>query len=205
MRKAISLDFWGTLCVSNPLFKENQFKLLNEFDESITLEYWLSKKKYYKKLADFEAENRGGQLERLMLNKLIFPNWTTKDIKQFMLLSDELFVEYPPINNLPTLFIDKARQAGYVIYISSNTVFTSGLALSRVIYDKFAIPKVNCKFSDEIGKAKIDALMFDFEIKPKFHIGDNPKTDGACELYGIRFLDVKELSLYELIKKITYD
>ena len=44
MRKAISLDFWGTLCVSNPLFKENQFKLLNEFDESITLEYWLSKK-----------------------------------------------------------------------------------------------------------------------------------------------------------------
>ncbi|MEI6746398.1 MAG: hypothetical protein WCL34_10580 [Methylococcaceae bacterium] len=203
--KAISLDFWGTLCVSNPAFRENQFKLLSQFDESITLEYWLSQKTYYKKLADFEAETRGGQLDRLNLNKLIFPKWDASDIEKFMLLSDELFVEYPPFNHLPPSFINTAIQAGYTIYISSNTVFTSGAALSRVIYDRFVIPKSNCKFSDEIGKAKIDASMFDFEIKPTFHIGDNPKTDGASELYGIEFLDVTTLSLPELIKKITHD
>lgn len=203
--KAISLDFWGTLCVSNPEFRENQFKLLNEVDESITLEYWLSQKVYYKKLADIEAETRGEQLDRLNLNKLIFPKWDVADIEKFMSLSDELFVKYSPFNHLPPSFINTARQAGYVIYVSSNTVFTSGVALSRVIYDKFAIPKSNCKFSDEIGKAKIDASMFDFEIKPTFHIGDNPKTDGASELYGIEFLDVTKLSLPELIKKITHD
>jgi FMN phosphatase YigB (HAD superfamily) len=203
--KAISLDFWGTLCVSNPEFRENQFKLLNEVDESITLEYWLSQKVYYKKLADIEAETRGEQLDRLNLNKLIFPKWNTADIEKFMSLSDELFVKYPPFNHLPPSFINTATQAGYTIYVSSNTVFTSGVALSRVIYDKFAIPKRNCKFSDEIGKAKIDASMFDFEIKPTFHIGDNPKTDGASELYGIEFLDVTKLSLSELIKKITHD
>ena len=156
-------------------------------------------------LADFEAETRGGQLDRLNLNKLIFPKWDASDIEKFMLLSDELFVEYPPFNHLPPSFINTAIQAGYTIYISSNTVFTSGAALSRVIYDRFVIPKSNCKFSDEIGKAKIDASMFDFEIKPTFHIGDNPKTDGASELYGIEFLDVTTLSLPELIKKITHD
>jgi FMN phosphatase YigB (HAD superfamily) len=203
--KAISFDFWGTLCVSNSAFRENQFKLLNEFDESITLEYWLSQKTYYKRLADFEAETRGGQLDRLSLHKLIFPKWDMMDIEKFMLLSDELFVKYPPLNNLSPSFINAAIQAGYIIYVSSNTVFISGAALSRVIYDKFSIPKSNCKFSDEIGKAKIDVSMFDFEVKPTFHIGDNPKTDGASELYGIEFLDVTKLSLAELINKITHD
>ncbi|MEY2666508.1 MAG: Caulobacter phage CcrPW [Pseudomonadota bacterium] len=203
--KAISLDFWGTLCVSNPQFRENQFKLLRQFDHSITFDYWLSQKIYYKKLADVEAETRGGQLDRLSLNKHIFPHWQTKDIEEFMLLSDDMFVQYPPFNYLSPSFIDIARQAGYTLYISSNTVFTSGAALSRVIFDKFAIPKNHCKFSDEIGKAKIDASMFDFEIKPTFHIGDNPKTDGASERYGITFLDVQKLSLTELINAITHD
>jgi FMN phosphatase YigB (HAD superfamily) len=141
----------------------------------------------------------------LELNKLIFPNWHTKDIEKFMLLSDDIFVKYPPFTHLPPSFIETARQAGYTIYVSSNTVFTSGAALSRVIFDKFAIPKSHCKFSDEIGKAKIDVSMFDFEIKPTFHIGDNPKTDGASERYGITFLDVTKLSLPQLISSITHD
>ncbi len=203
--KAISFDFWGTLCLSNPQFRENQFKLLCQFDNSISVDYWLTQKTYYKKLADDEAQTRGGHIDRLELNKLIFPYWHTKDIEEFMLLSDDIFVKYPPFNHLPPSFIETARQAGYTIYVSSNTVFTSGAALSRVIFDKFAIPKSHCKFSDEIGKAKIDASMFDFEIKPRFHIGDNPKTDGASERYGITFLDVTKLSLPQLINSITHD
>ena len=203
--KSISLDFWGTLCVSNPRFRENQFKLLRQFDDSITFDYWINKKIYYKKLADAQAEHRGSHIDRLAINKHIFPHWNTKDIEEFMLLSDDLFVKYPPVNHLPSSFIEEARQAGYLIYVSSNTVFTSGSALSRVIFDKFAIPKSHCKFSDEVGKAKIDASMFDFEIKPTFHIGDNPKTDGASERYGIKFLDVTKLSLSQLIDVITHD
>ena len=203
--KAISFDFWGTLCLSNPQFRENQFKLLCQFDNSISVDYWLTQKTYYKKLADDEAQTRGGHIDRLELNKLIFPNWHTKYIEEFMLLSDDIFVKYPPFNLLPPSFIETARQAGYTIYVSSNTVFTSGAALSRVIFDKFAIPKSHCKFSDEIGKAKIDASMFDFEIKPRFHIGDNPKRDGASERYGITFLDVTKLSLPQLINSITHD
>ena len=203
--KAISLDFWGTLCVSNPHFRENQFKLLCQFDDSITFDYWLTQKTYYKKLADVEAQTKGGHIDRLGINKRIFPNWHTKDIEEFMLLSDDLFVKYPPFNHLPPSFIDIARQAGYTIYVSSNTVFTSGAALSRVIFDKFGIPKSHCKFSDEVGKAKIDASMFEFDIKPTFHIGDNPKTDGASERYGITFLDVTKLSLSQIIKIVAHD
>jgi FMN phosphatase YigB (HAD superfamily) len=63
--KSVSFDFWGTLCVSNPKFRENQFKLLNQFDDSITFEYWVSQKNYYKKLADFGAETKGIHLDRL--------------------------------------------------------------------------------------------------------------------------------------------
>lgn len=203
--KSVSFDFWGTLCVSNPKFRENQFKLLNQFDDSITFEYWVSQKNYYKKLADFEAETKGIHLDRLELNKLIFPLWDTQKIEKFMFLSDELFVEYPPFNNLPLSFIEIIKSFDYILYVSSNTVFTSGSALSKVILDKFAIPKSNCKFSDEVGKAKIDKSMFDFEIQPKFHIGDNYKTDGASQLYGIQFLDVTKLSVPELIEKLTND
>ena len=54
--KAISFDFWGTLCLSNPQFRENQFKLLGQFDDTITIDYWLTQKTYYKKLADEEAQ-----------------------------------------------------------------------------------------------------------------------------------------------------
>lgn len=201
--KAVSLDFWGTLCVSNPEFRTNQFKLLNELDSSITFEYWNSQKIFYKKIADIEAETNGKQLDRFELNKLIFPLWDTRKLKEFIFLSDELFVKYPPFDNLPLSFIETVKILGYTLYISSNTVFTSGDALSKVIFNKFSIPKNNCKFSDEVGRAKIDKSMFDFEIKPKFHIGDNPKTDGASELYGIKFLDVTKISIPELIEKLT--
>lgn len=190
--KAISFDFWGTLCKSNPVFRERQFELVREYDSSITLEIWNERKAHVKALANSLAETKGIQVSRLDMYHILLPNCSMRLIEEFINYSDEIFLYHQPINLEASESIQKLKDLGYRIYVSSNTVLINGDTLSRVIYEKFGIIKSNCKFSDEVDAAKPNKAMFKFPIKPSFHIGDNSITDGSCTNFDIRFIKVDE-------------
>ena len=186
--KAVSFDFWGTLMVSNPDFKKAQANLAKEFFNIDEQEFHNSKNNI-KKQVDYLVESAGLQLERVILYRKLIPNLNIKDCENFIRYSDELFLKHPPILREPeTDIISILKEKGYRVYISSNTVFIYGKTLSKVIFDNFGIIHKNCKFSDETQGlvSKPSREMFDFEIKPDWHIGDNLITDGASEEFGIK-------------------
>ena len=59
----------------------------------------------------------------------------------------------------------------------------------------FHFPMCQCNFSDIVGVSKPNGKMFTFKTNPKIHIGDNPITDGACEKYGIKFININDANI----------
>lgn len=193
-RKAISFDFWKTLCRANPLFKENQYILLQEFIKGVSKEEFLTKFKEKKRFSDKMAENHGVQVNRLDMYREMYPDkWSILQIQDFVAYSNELFLKYPPIPIPEAVqLVKELKNQGHYVYVSSNTMFIHGHTLGKVIYDVFGITKHNCLFSNIVGVTKPNEAMFKFPVKPDFHIGDNPLTDGKCEDYGIKFLEIGE-------------
>lgn len=191
MRKIISLDFWGTLAKSNPKFKEEQYKIARQYSHDLSLEEFKSRFKLMKAFTDEKVETTGIHPSRNEALHVMFPDWSLKIIEEFIHYSEMLFLKYPP-KAIPQMIeqVEKWKNAGHILYISSNTVFIHGETLSKVIFDLFGIVKSNCKFSDEVGLSKPEEDMWNFPYKPTHHIGDNPKTDGICVEYGIEFIHV---------------
>lgn len=191
MKKVISLDFWDTLCKSNPRFKEEQFKIARQYIPGLTFEQFKDKFRAMKAFTNERVESTGIQPHRTECYKNMFPEWNQIIIDEFISYSDMLFLQYPPIA-IPKMVetVEKWKESGNLLYVASNTIFIHGEILSKVIFNLFGIVKSNCKFSDEVGLSKPSEAMFTFPHKPNFHVGDNPVTDGACELYGIEFINV---------------
>ena len=183
--KAVSFDFWGTLMISNPEFKKAQSKLVQEFT-NLDEARWSETKNLAKKRLDELVEKTGIHPPRDNSYLMILQNLSLKERESFIKYSDELFLKYPPLKREPeTDIVSILREKDYRVYISSNTVLIYGDVLSKVIFDNFGIIKKNCNFSDEVGVSKPRKEMFDFKIRPDFHIGDNLITDGASESFGI--------------------
>lgn len=177
--KAISFDLWGTLIRSNPEFSKAQESLVKEFTE---IENWKELKENAKVYISSQ-ELLGIHVDR---DKILRPllNLSLKDYRSFIEYSNELFLKNPPLlKDFDVVSI--LRDKGYRCYISSNTTFIYGDTLAKVVYDNFGIIKNNCNFSDELGVSKPNEQMFNFQIKPTYHIGDNLITDGASENFGI--------------------
>jgi FMN phosphatase YigB (HAD superfamily) len=198
--KAISFDFWGTLCVGNPAYKDAQLKVAQEFELGLTQTEWDSRRKKVKSHADHLAESKGEQVPLLKMYKILLPKCSKKQRKECIKILGKLFVKYPPILIIDKDFMDRLKDAGYRVYISSNTVLTSGKYLSKVIYNHFGIVKSNCNLSDKVGHAKPNFRMFKFPIKPEYHVGDNVRTDGACQSLGIKYIQVSTKLEYNQIK-----
>lgn len=191
MEKSISFDFWGTLMVSNPNFKTAQQKLYKEFTGN-NPQIFADRRRGIKIELDALVEATGVQPKSEYFQRLL-PELNLKQIKEFNSYSEELFLKNPPILREPeTDIIEELRRLDYRIYISSNTIFISGNILGKVIYDNFGIVKKNCNFSDLVGVSKPSKEMFDFEIKPTSHIGDNLITDGASENFGIKHYHINK-------------
>lgn len=190
--KSISFDFWGTLMVSNPEFKKAQTKLVQEFT-SLSESRWFESKELAKKRLDQLVEKTGIHPPRNNTYMAILQNLSLKERESFIKYSDELFLKHPPILREPeTDIVSILRENDYRVYISSNTVLIYGNVLSKVIFDNFGIIAKNCNFSDEVGVSKPRKEMFNFEIKPSFHIGDNIITDGASNLFGIEHYHINK-------------
>lgn len=190
--KAISFDLWGTLIVSNPVFKTKQAELAREFS-GMPIEEFISMKNHAKKVIDDKVETTGNHLDRREFYRALLLNPSNKAIDEFIEYSDQLFLTHKPlIREEETNIVQALRDKGYKIYISSNTVFIYGDVLNKIVYDYFGIIKSNCKFSDEVGVSKPNPKMFDFHIKPTWHIGDNIITDGSCEQLGIKHYHINQ-------------
>lgn len=190
MKKAISIDLWGTLIVSSPLYKAKQSELAKEFLP--TPIDWYDEKNNMKLALDNEVELTGCQPNRVDNYRKLLGNCSIKKADDFIQYSNELFLQYPPlIKDRETDIVNVLRSKDIRVYISSNTVFVYGDVLAKIVYQNFGIIKANCNFSDEIGVSKPNGKMFDFEIKPTYHLGDNLVTDGAANTFGIEHYLIK--------------
>lgn len=186
----ISYDFWGTLFKSNPAFKAAQSKLAGEMF-NMTPEVFIRQKSYKKIEIDTAVEATGLHFNRLKIYSRILNTSKYGLIESFIEKSNELFLLYPPqrINGL----IENVNAV-----ISSNTVLIYGDVLQKIVNKEFG--RVHCNFSDKIGYSKPHPEMFRFvglkADQPMFHVGDNPRTDGACEKVGIKFIPVEEYSKF---------
>jgi putative hydrolase of the HAD superfamily len=193
--KTVSFDIWGTLLKSNPQFKEAQGRLVTSFTGKSPEEF-LKLKSEMKKVLDKQVEEKGIQPDRFKNYKKLLPGLTLKELKAFIECSDKLFLKYPPqIYEEGRKLLEHYRSLGYTILISSNTVFIYGDTLGKVIWDTFEIPMKNCNFSDIVGVSKPNASMFNFKVKPEFHVGDNVITDGACKEVNINFINVNNANI----------
>lgn len=193
--KTISYDVWGTLLKSNPDFKMHQSDLAHQFS-GINPEDFLVMKDVIKKEFDTIVEQTGIQPDRVEAYRRIFPDLSIKEINSFIYYSDKLFLAYPPelIPDSRQLMWDYLQE-GFTPVISSNTVFIHGDVLGKIIWEEFHIPMCQCNFSDILGVSKPNEKMFNFKIKPTMHVGDNPITDGACEKFGIKFINIKDANI----------
>jgi len=193
--KTVSFDVWGTLLKSNPKFKIAQGNLAKSFT-GCDPEDFLRRKSEMKKQLDEEVESTGNQPDRFKNYKKLFPELNLREINSFIEYSDKLFLKYPPIViEEGKQNVDFYKNLGYVILISSNTVFIYGDVLSKIIWDEFEIPIQNCNFSDVVGSSKPSSEMFKFKVTPTFHIGDNSITDGSCGKVGINFINVYDANI----------
>lgn len=191
--KAISFDLWGTLIISNPEFKYNQKQILSKFDRTIDIDEWELKLKTIKSQYNHIVEQNGIHFERTELYRKTFENLTFNEINDFIKLSDELFLTYPPLlKDKNSNIIDYLTSAGIKCYISSNTVLIYSNVLSKIVFNYFNINADDCNFSDKKGVSKPNQEMFNFKIKPQYHIGDNLITDGACVRNGINFYHIND-------------
>lgn len=187
--KAVSFDLWGTLVKSNSDFSFHQEALVREFTE---IENWKDSKRELKTLIA-QNEIRGIHTPRENVYKSFFKDFSLKELEDFINYSNELFLKYPPLTREPeTDIISILRDRGIRCYISSNSTLIYGDVLSKLVYEKFGIIRKNCRFSDEVKATKPDAKMFEFPIKPDFHIGDNAITDGASVNFGIEHYHINE-------------
>lgn len=196
-KRSCCFDVWGTLLISNPEFKKAQAKLVQEFT-SIKKEEWFKAKNFLKKQLDELVEKTGIHPPRESSYLEILPSLSIREREDFIRYSNELFLKYPPLLREPeTDVVSILKEKDYKVYISSNTVLIYGDILSKVIFDKFGIIRKNCNFSDELGVSKPDGRMFNFEIKPTWHLGDNVLTDGASENHGIKHYHINNQQTFK--------
>lgn len=196
-KRSCCFDVWGTLLISNPEFKKAQSKLVQEFT-SLSEAQWFETKNLAKKRLDSIVETTGVHPSRESTYLKILPTLSIRERRDFIKYSDELFLKHPPLLREPeTDIVSILREKDYRVYISSNTVLIYGDVLSKVIFDNFGIIKKNCNFSDEVSVSKPRKEMFNFEIKPTWHIGDNEITDGASENYGIKHYHINNQQTFK--------
>jgi putative hydrolase of the HAD superfamily len=191
--KAISFDLWGTLIISNPEFKYNQKHLVKKLNVLEDVNLWEKKIIEEKFKYNSLVETKGLHFDRKIIYRNVFNKITEDQIEEFIVKSDELFLEFPPlIKDNSFEIIKHLHSLGIKTYISSNTVLIYSNILLKIVKDFFNITEIDCHFSDKIGVSKPNIKMFDFINKPIYHIGDNLITDGASINCGINFYHISK-------------
>ncbi len=199
--KAISFDMWGTLLKSNPQYKIERAKIIQNLRPEYTLEYIESVFNDVKKDIDFNVEKFGLSFNSLDVYQTVC-NILDIDISCMTLqnLCENTFLQ-----NMPTLYEDTndilqlLYELDYELILASNTMFIQSNILRKVLqnlgiehyFDKLL-------FSDELNVSKPNVLFYQQvhmeaqNIKKNImHVGDNLITDiiGAKD-YGFNYYQV---------------
>jgi len=192
----LSFDFWGTLAVSNPLYKEHQIELICK-TLGYKKEFVIEEFKKIKKKSSL-LEEQGIQPNRIALYYRFFDLMdSVEKLNNLIEQCDELFLKYPP-----KIILDiKKLSEVHNCYITSNTILVHSNVLSQFISESFWIPKENMVFSDQVNVTKPNLKIWkSHKTNFDYHIGDNIVTDGACENLNIKFLNThknEHLFLFE--------
>lgn len=193
----LSFDLWGTLIKGNPEFKKAKNEWVRHCSNSNTI----------KNLHDSEIE---AYIKRIKTrNDDIIETYGTMPAELHVFGEMALVFSIPPdwldefyngyqnlfINHLPLLYSEdtleilrRLKSDGHTLYISSNTLFTSCIAMREMVWMLNLGELFNVmKFSGEECLSKPSGEMF---FNSDYHIGDNIKTDGACVNHGIKFFQI---------------
>lgn len=187
----ISFDLWGTLIKNNPLFAEKRLDLIRKdykLDEN-TLALLPQQFKYWKNHYDAIIERSGLHIDRRLIYHQILPDLALDDLEQLIAKLDDLFVAYPPLLLPYAAEVLEALHPTHQLFLSSNTLLMAGVQLKKAM-ETLGIAKYFSafRFSDELGYSKPHHSLF--YPNSHYHVGDNIRTDGACEQFGIHYFQV---------------
>lgn len=189
---------WITLIERNPNFKREKCELIRRF--------FNLNKTNVEILASFVRAD--ALLDKVQEKFLVQPEYITswavvlkeigieqtniKDIKSFLQLYNQLFLEYPPVllDDVQWLFEKLFKIRRLDLYILTNTILIPSETLDKFI--KTTILREIKTFYSDTFFPKPDARAFQtLENKPFIHVGDNVFADGKCTDFGIEFYQVR--------------
>lgn len=201
MIKHISFDFWNTLYIGNPKFKQSRAEFLSsryDLDVSTILSKISSVKNFCDKTSEHTLTAIDSEIQylHLLMSIDVQPKYIRQELNIITRITNRLFIEHTPIAIINWSELEKLREK-YSISISCNTGFISGQLIDRMLtitgvenYFDFTL------FSDLIGHSKPSPLFAEqilIESKVKhfneiLHIGDNINTDGKmCDYTSINY------------------
>lgn len=183
--KKCSIDLWGTLIKSSPLFSEEKYKLVKEYFPTVDQPYAEEVFRLVKKEFNTIIESTGYQPTEFVLYSRLFYLLNgglgrLKDVRNFIEEYNELALKFHPIlfsdETLPG--IEKLSKT-CELTVSSNTMFIRGSVLEKTL-KKLGLKSffTNFNFSDQLKVSKPDSAMYFCRTSySDFHIGDNQITD----------------------------
>lgn len=199
----ISFDVWNTLIKPNPKFARVRSNFIADhfgLDREETSRIYKTTKDEYDAMAETDGLAFDSQaVYGILFDKLGVPR---DDWKFIMEETERLFLENPPIITDSTVETLRYLSRGYSLSIASNTNFTSGRILARVLDERFGDIFAFKVFSDLHGHAKphreffrdviTGAAKVHTIIRPRdiIHVGDNTICDGGATMSGLEFFYV---------------
>lgn len=187
----VSVDCWGTIIKGSPTFTEKKIELVKNHFPSLAHGFILHCFSETKNTFNDIIENSGGfqpeteVIFRYLLSKLNgeYLNFGFIKLADFINEYQHLAIMYPPIiySDDTDDYLAKLSQHAKLI-LSSNTMLIKGSTLDKILYS-IGIGKYFSftGYSDMLGFAKPDKQMY---VGSKWHIGDNPLTDGIGATLG---------------------
>lgn len=193
---AISLDFWGTIAMYNPVYRR---ELVQHFARILDVSELEAETRYktVKDLCDLEAHDGSAvtpliAVKRVIAEDSVCPEQTVYDLEM-------LVRKNPPILDpeFPKL-LDRLLDRGHIVGVSSNTNYISGSLVQSI----FNLPWSFEAYSEELGVSKPHAKFFEsvlhkigecpgwFSKSRYFHFGDNAAYDGGSASSGIDYIPV---------------
>ena len=196
--KAISFDLWQTLISGNPQFRAEKCELVRKYfkiaesNEEILNSFVRADRVLDKIQEKFLIQPEYLTAWAIVLCEIGIEQTNVDDIKEFLRLYNQLFLQFPPIlfDDVEWLFEKLSRIGQLDLYIFSNTILVRSEVLEKFIKTT-PLKEIKAFYSDT-HFPKPDCRAFEvFETKPFIHVGDNIFADGNCSNFGIEFFQVR--------------
>jgi FMN phosphatase YigB (HAD superfamily) len=202
----VSFDFWNTLFVSNPEFKDQRNKLFSTYAEAFTLDqigsvFSAVGRKYNASMISGARTVPAALLYNDVCCELEIPSPNATLLKNS---ADALFLLNQPLQTNLYLWelMQELSMKSITISLTSNTAFIEGAVLEFVFKELKAPPKFLFKlYSDEVGVGKPHFVMFhrireelslsgkEIDFPRILHIGD----DAVCDKAGAEKCGIKSI------------